>query len=277
MPLLNARMSWRAMFLRLAVLNLVAPIAVSASFAQAQATSPQLPLKPAGVTVPAVVQRTLPALTHPELLQPNPQPHIFVRTLPNRAFRPGEQISLVVIAFDAKTGAQLQGLPVAIGNVTGVTSRPIPFTVSVLSTQHCGVISGQQYCLNVLAGPSGTVAAPADKYPGGGGNFKLSVLLPRLLVRVAGGPILPTGTTTFTVSALDAHTHQPAAGAQVLMNGSPISSANQTIAYAPTPLAPLRTTNRLGVQTLAQAVGPIMVVRAPGYSDEIVHYVIASR
>jgi hypothetical protein len=237
---------------------------------------PQLKPTLPPVVVPAVIHRTLPPITHPELLRPNPQPHIFVKTLPNRAFRPGEQVSLTVDAFDSKTGAQLTNAPVSIGNVRGVTGTPIPLTVYVSSTQRCGAIGGQQFCLNVLAPPSGQVLVPTSQYPGGGGNFTLSVVLPRLLVGVVGSPVLRPGASTFTVTAVDARTHQPAPGAEVLVNGKPLGPANRPITHPLIAVAPLRAKSRLGLETLPASFGPILIVRAPGYSDEIVHYVLSS-
>lgn len=258
-------------------LVLVGPANFPGRLTRAQTTNPQLQSKPATpAVVPPVIQRTLPPITHPELLRPNPQPHIFIKTLPNRAFRPGEQVSLTVNAFDARSGLQLAGLPVAIGSTRGVTSKPIRLTVTVSSAQRCGMIGGQKFCLNVLTTPSGVVAAPADRYPGGGGNFTLSVVLPKLLVGMTGGSVLRPGTTTFTVSALDAHTHQPVPSAQVLMNGQAVGAANRPITYPLNAVAPLRARSRLGLETLPASFGPILIVRAPGYSDEIVHYALSS-
>jgi hypothetical protein len=54
----------------------------------------------------------------------------------------------MVEAFDSKRGAQLVGLPVAIGDVRGVTSKPIPLTIAVTSIQRCGLMGAQQFCLN---------------------------------------------------------------------------------------------------------------------------------
>lgn len=264
-------------FLAWLTLVLAAPANFPGGLTRTQTTNPQVPSKPATPTVvPPVIQRTLPPITRPDLLQRNAQPHIFIKTFPNRAFLLGEQISLTVSAFDAKTGMQLTGLPVTIGNVSGSTFTPIPVTVTVSSTKRCGNMGGQQFCLNLLTPPRGVVAVPPDRYPGGGGNFMLSVVLPRLLVAVAGGPVLRPGTATFTVSAVDAHTHQAVPGAQVLMNGQTLGPANYSITYPLKAVAPLRPTTRLGLETLPASFGPIMIVRAPGYSDEIVHYVLSS-
>lgn len=243
---------------------------------RAQTTNPQLHSKPAApVAVPSVIQRTLPPITHPELLRPNPLPHIFVKTVPNRAFRPGEQVLVTVNAFDAKTGKQLAGLPVTIGKAHGVTSEPIPLTIALTTAQRCSSVGGQPFCLNVLTPPSGQVIAPSSQYPGGGGNFTLSVARPTLLVGLTGRPVLQPGIATFTVSAVDARTHQAVAGAEILVNGKPIGAANRPITYPLNAVAPLRARSRLGLETLPASFGPILIVRAPGYSDEIVHYMLS--
>lgn len=238
----------------------------------------QVQLKPAQpVVVPPVIQRTLPPITHPELLRSNPQPHIFVKTFPNRAFRPGEQTSLTVNAFDAKSGKQLAGLPVTIGNAHGVTAKPIPLTIALITAQRCSTVGGQPFCLNVVTGPSGQVIVPSSQYPGGGGNFTLSVVRPTLLVGVTGSPVLRPGTATFTVSAVDARSHQAVAGAEVLVNGKSLGPANHPITYTLNAAAPLRATSRLGLEILPASFGPVLIVRAPGYSDEIVHYVLSNK
>jgi hypothetical protein len=239
-----------------------------------QLGTPRTPIQTAQRIVPSrAVLRILPSITRPELLQRNPQPHIFVKTFPNRAFRPGERVDLRVDAFDAKTGAQLHGLPVVIGNVRGVTSRPISLTVALTSTPHCGAVGGRQFCLNVLTPPSGTVI-PGTNYPGGGGNFTLSVVIPKLLVGVAAAQAQQPGTATFTVSALDAHTRQPVPSAEVFVNGTPVSPANRPMTYQLNATARLQPRGRLGIETLPASFGPPLIVRAPGYSDEIVQYVL---
>jgi hypothetical protein len=240
---------------------------------QLQLQTPGPPHPPLQV-VSRVVLRILPPNTRPELLQPNPRPHIFVKTFPNRTFRPGERVELRVDAFDAKTGAQLPELPVVIGNVRGLTSKPIPLTLALTYKQQCSAVGGQPFCLNVLAPPTGTVIAPATNYPGGGGNFGLSVVMPKLLVGIAGALVLRPGIATFTVSAVDAQTHQPVPTAEVFMNGKAVAPANRPMTYQLNAAAPLRTKGRLGIETLPASFGPPLIVRAPGYSDEIVHYVL---
>lgn len=268
--------SLRAIFLPIMILlGTATNLSGQSVVQQSKNPPPQLKATPP-VVVPSVVRRTLPPILHPELLRPNPQPHIFVKTLPNRAFRPGEQVSMILNAFDAKTGKPLAGLPVTIGNVHGVTGKPFTMTVHVSATQRCGAIGGQQFCLNVLAGPSGQVVVPATQYPGGGGNFTLSVVLPRLLVGMLGASVLRLGTATFTVSAVDARTHQAVSSAEVLMNGKLLGPANRPITYPLNAVAPLRARSRLGLETFPASFGPMLIVRAPGYSDEIVHYVLSS-
>ncbi|PYT96583.1 MAG: hypothetical protein DMG38_23230 [Acidobacteria bacterium] len=269
--------NWRRVFVALAMLVAVGTN-ISGGIIRPPIHSLQVQLKPAQpVVVPPVIQRTLPPITHPELLRSNPQPHIFVKTSPNRAFRPGEQVLLTVNAFDAKTGAQLDGAPVTIDIARGVTGRPIPLTIGLTMARRCGSMGGQPFCLNVLTPPSGQVMTPVNQFPGGGGAFTLSVVRPTLLVGVAGSPVLRPGTATFTVSAVDARTRQPVAGAEVLVNGKSLGPANRPITYTLNAAAPLRATSRLGLETLPASFGPILIVRAPGYSDEIVHYVLSMR
>lgn len=240
----------------------------------------QLPIKlqpkskPA-LVVPAVIRRTLPPITHPELLQRTSLAHIFVKTTPNRIFRPGEQVSLTVNAYDAKTGAQLAGLPVTIGNLRGVTSKPMLLTMTANNSQHCGHIDNQQFCLNVLTPPIGVVTAPPDRYPGGGGNFTLWVLVPKLRVGVVGGSVLRPS-ASFTVSAVDARTGQAVPNAEVLMNGKPLGPTNRPITYSLGPVSQIHPRTSKGMTTLPAAFGPILIVRAPGYSDELVHYVLSN-
>ena len=237
--------------------------------------------------------RALPALTHPELVKPNPKPHIFLRLTPNRAFRIGEQVKLEVDAFDASSGAALRGLPVLIGSFRGVTGTPIPITIALNQAVRCAAPAGQPICLSVLAPPTGTVTAPADKYPGAGGNFSLSVVIPQLVATIPGGrPLIPG--SQFTVSALDARTHQPVAGAKVIRIDQPqnarmtpqqlaatevvIGNANSPLPYTLKELGALQPRRRVGPtiqsESLPASFGSPLIVRAPGYSDQFVHYVI---
>lgn len=223
-----------------------------------------------------VVMRTLPPITRPELLRPITQPHIFVRVSPNQVFRIGEPTTIVVSAFDAQNGAPLAGIPVAIGSVRGITAAPIPVAVQPQAQRLCGTYGGQPFCLNQWVSPSGAVLAPADRYPGGGGQFTLSVAIPKMLVSLAAGPAIKPGTATFTVVAVDAQTRQPIAGARVLVGGKAIGAANQPIAFPLSATAPFRPSSRAGIETLAAAHGPPLIVQAPGYSDALVHYAISS-
>lgn len=236
--------------------------------------NPSLPTLAAMVR--PVVMRTLPPITRPELIQPNPQPHIFVRVAPNQVFSIGEQTTIVVSAFDAQTGAPLAGLPVAIGNVRGATGAPIPLTLQPQAQQRCGSYGGQPFCLNLWVSPSGTVMAPADRYPGGGGQFTISVAIPKMLVSLAAGPAIKPGTASFSVVAVDAQTRRPVPGAEVLVGGKPIGPANQPIKFPLNAVAPFRPSVRTGVETLAAGHGPPLIVRAAGYSDALVHYAISS-
>lgn len=88
--------------------------------------------------------------------------------------------------------------------------------------------------------------------------------------------MLRLGTAKFTVSAVDARTHQAVSSAEVLMNGKLLGPTNRSITYPLNAVAPLRARSRLGLETLPASFGPILIVRAPGYSDEIVHYVLSS-
>jgi hypothetical protein len=243
-------------------------------------TTAQLTVSPSLPTLASmvrpVVMRALPPITRPELIRPIVQPHIFVRVAPNRAFRIGEQATIVVSAFDASTGAPLAGLPVAIGNVRGATAAPIPLTVQPQAQQQCGTYSGQPFCLNEWVSPSGVVMAPTDRYPGGGGQFTISVLIPKLLVSLAAGPAIKPGTGSFKVVAVDAQTRQTVPGAAVFIGTKLIGPANQPINLPLSATAPFRPSGRAGVETLAAVHGPPLIVRASGYSDALVHYAISS-
>lgn len=223
-----------------------------------------------------VVMRTLPPITRPELIQPNTQPHIYVRIAPNQVFRIGEQATVVVSAFDAQTGVPLTGLPVAIGAVRGATAAPIPLTVQPQAQQRCGSYGGQPFCLNQWVSPSGTVMAPADRYPGGGGQFTISVAIPKMLVSLASGSAVKPGTASFTVVAVDSLSLQAVPGARVLAGGKLIGAANQPIRFPLSAITPFRPSGRAGLETLAASHGPPLIVQAPGYSDALVHYAISS-
>ena len=262
---------------------------------QLAATRFQTQAPPRVAIEPAFV-RALPALTHPELVKPNPKPHIFVKLSPNRAFKNGEQVKLEVDAFDATSGAALRGLRVTIGNFGGVTGTAIPMTIALSQSIRCASPSSQTVCLNVLAPPAGVVTAPADRYPGAGGNFTLSVVVPQLVATVPGGrPIIPG--SQFTVTALDARTQQPVPGAKVIRIDQPqnarmtpqqlaatevvIGDANRPLPYTLKVLGTLQPKRRIGVaiqaETLPAFYGSPLIVRAPGYSDQLVHYVIGKQ
>jgi Heterokaryon incompatibility protein Het-C len=244
-------------------------------------TNSVMQAKPAqtAVVIPAVIRRTLPPITRPELLRPNPQPHIYVKMSPNRAFRPGERVALTVEAFDAKTGNALPGLPLSIGNMKGVTWKPIELTIALSTKQRCGSISGQSFCVNEVAPPSGQVMPPVAQYPGGGGSFTLSVVVPRMLVAMKGGPALrpgTTGTTQFEITAVDAQTHAPVPGAQVFKGAVLVGPANQPISHPLGEISRLQAKGRAGLETFKASFGPHLIVRAPGYSDVLVHYILSS-
>jgi hypothetical protein len=251
---------------------------------------------PPHIALEPTFARILPAFTHPELVKPNPKPHIFVKLSPNRAFKVGEQVKLEVDALDAASGAALRGLPVAIGNFRGVTGTAIPMTIALSQAVRCASPAGQTVCLNMLAPPAGVVTAPADRYPGGGGNFSLSVVVPQLVATVPGGrPIVPG--SQFTVSALDPRTQQPVPGAMVIRIDQPqnprmtpqqlaatevvIGAANRPLPYTLKVLGTLQPKRRVGVTIQAEALpasyGSPLIVRAPGYSDQLVHYVIGKQ
>lgn len=211
-------------------------------------------------------------LSRPELVQRDGRPRIFVIVSPNRAFRPGEQVQLRVDAFDAATGAAVAGMPLTIGSVRGVTATPFALTIPVPSAQRCANYGGQNVCLNSFAALSGNVDDPAERYPGGGGQFSLSIVTPRMQVAIAGGPALLPSTATFSVSAVDSQSGRPIAGATVALGGQLIGPANAPLSYKfPAPPLGVKT---LGTPSSAVQLGAPMTVAAPGYEDELVNYFV---
>jgi hypothetical protein len=228
-------------------------------------------------------------------VRPNPKQHIYVKLFPNRAFKVGEHVDLTVEAFDAGTGQVLRDLPVVIGNIRGTTGRPIPLTIGLSTSQHCYSVQGQTFCLNAVIPPSGYVVTPNGSYPGGGNNFTLSAVMPKLIVTVAGGNAVQPG-AALTVSAVDARTRQPVAGAKVLRadvlsntriapqqpvaTSTPVGDANRPIVNVVREVGPIQVKRRIGTEirteTLPASYGPPLIVSAPGYSDELVRYVFGN-
>ncbi len=75
----------------------------------------------------------------------------------------------------------------------------------------------------------------------------------------------------WSVSQDDGSASQPAAGGEVLVNGTQLAPANRPITYRMTAVAPLRATNSLLLAPAPASFGPILTVRASGYADEIVY------
>jgi hypothetical protein len=71
-------------------------------------------------------------------------------------------------------------------------------------------------------------------------------------------------------------THVPVPGAKVLAGEKPIGPANQAITYPLVEFSRLQVKSSVGPGTFKASFGPPLIVRAPGYSDEFVHYVLSS-
>ena len=221
------------------------------------------------VPAPLAAQRPL---SHPELLLRDPRPRFFATVSPNRAFRPGERVQLRVDAYDAASGAPLSGMPVRIGAGRGTTGTPFDFTIPASAQPRCINHDGPTVCLGTFASVPGKVDDPAGRYPGGGGEFSLSITAPHLRVMLNGGPAVLPGTTAFNVSALDSQSDRPVAGATVLVADRIIGPANAPLTYSfpvPAPVGP----PPLAAPSVVMLGAP-MIVRAPGYSDELVHYYV---
>lgn len=212
-------------------------------------------------------------LSHPELLQHDPRPSIFVAVSPNRAFHPGEQVQVRIDAFDAASGALVPGMPFTIGSMHGITGTPIALAIPMPIGQRCAIHGGQNVCLKAFTDLSGNVSDPAGRYPGGGGQFSLSIVTPRLQVAIAGGPALLPGATTFRISAVDSQSGRPVPGATVAVAGRVIGPADSPLSYK---FPPLPVANRSGAAPSDVPLGPPMIVAAPGYGDELVHYYIVA-
>ena len=210
-------------------------------------------------------------LSRPELLQHDPRPSIFVAVSPNRAFHPGEQVQIRIDAFDAASGALVPGMPFTIGSVHGTTGTPIALAIPMQTGQRCAIHGGQNVCLKAFTALSGNISDPAGRYPGGGGQFSLSIVAPRLRAAIAGGPALLPG-AAFSVSAVDSQSGRPVPGATVAVAGRVIGPANLPLSYKLTPPPPLA--NRSGAAPSDVPLGPPMIVAAPGYGDELVHYYV---
>ena len=228
-----------------------------------------LPGAPLAASVkPAFAQRVL---SHPELLTRDPRPRIFVKIAPNRAFRPGERVSIRVDAFDARTGEPVAGMPVSVGTQRGVTGAPFALTVPAAASSRCTIHGGERVCIATPAALAGTVDDPAGRYPGGGGRFSLSIIAPRLQATILGGPAVTPDAPGFTVSAVDSASGKPVVGAEVLVAGRLVGPANKPLALrlpspppAPSAVGPV-------------ALGPSIVVRAPGYGEQLVNYFVVPR
>ncbi|HEY2675792.1 MAG TPA: HET-C-related protein [Steroidobacteraceae bacterium] len=209
-------------------------------------------------------------LSHPELLQRDSRPRIYVIVSPNRAFHPGEQVQLEVDAYDASSGVPIPGMPISIGSVRGTTGTPLALTIPTPMAQRCANHGGQSVCLNDFTALVGNVADPAGRYPGGGGQFSLSIVAPRLQVSMIGGPALLAGAANFTVSAVDSQTGRPVSGATVALAGRVIGPANVPLSNKWPALSP--NVNRPDTASTPVSLGPPMTVSAPGYGDALVHY-----
>jgi len=219
------------------------------------------------------------SMTGPNIRVPLPPPaamlerHAYVQVTPRKVFRAGEHVELAIKVFDKHTGEPLNGAPVEIGNVRGVTFKPVAVTISLASEQRCGSFAGQRYCLNRLVPQAGHVILPAG-YPPADGNFTIPTIVPQLLVSVPNGGLLNGQTTALTVFARDAQTRRPVQNGTILLAGTPIGPANRMIAHKPVPVGSVRVRTKPEFQHTAALLGHPMILRVPGYSDELVRYAI---
>jgi hypothetical protein len=221
-----------------------------------------------------------PSIADPNGLRRLPPPaiferHAYVQVAPKKVFHAGEHTELVIKAFDRLTGEPLNGAPVEVGNVRGLTFKPIALTIGLGSEQQCSSLAGQKYCLNRIVPPAGRVILPAG-YPAAEGNFIIPTIVPQLLVSVSNGGLLNGQTNTLTVFARDAQTRRPIQNGTVVLADRPIGQANRMIIHRPVPVGSLRVRARPEFQNKAALLGRPMVLRVPGYSDEVVRYAIAS-
>jgi len=201
--------------------------------------------------------------------------HAYIQVAPRRVFRSGERAELVIKAFDRLTGEALNGAPVEIGNVRGLTFKPISLTVSLASERQCSTFAGQDYCLNRLVPPAGRVILPAS-YLATDGNFIIPTIVPQLLVSISNGGLLNSQASALTVFARDAQTRRPVQNGTVVVANTPIGQANRMIIHRPVPVGTLRVRTKPESLNKAALLGHPMILRVPGYSDEVVRYAIAS-
>jgi len=201
--------------------------------------------------------------------------HAFIRVSPGKVFRPGEHAQVIIEAFDKQTGDPIANAPVEIETVRGVTFKPIALTVELSQQQRCGAIQGQRFCLNRLVPPPGHVQLPAG-YPPADGNFIIPTIVPQLLVEVPNQGLLQGPGSALTVFVRDAQTHNLVRTGTLLAAGAPIGPVNRTIIHKLAPVGTLRLRTKPELQNTAARLGPPLIVRVPGYSDELVRYAIAA-